>query len=98
MKRETNMESNVDKILVIVESPAKARTIGRYLGDNFIVESSIGHIRDLPSKAAEIPAAYKKKPWARIGVNVEEDFSPIYIIPTQKKAHVKKIKGVNGRM
>ena len=80
------------KTLIVVESPAKARTISKFLGDDYIVESSIGHIRDLPSKAAEIPAAHKKKPWSRIGVNVDEDFKPLYIVPTAKKAQVKKLK------
>ncbi len=78
--------------LVIVESPAKARTLAKFLGPDFTVESSIGHVRDLPSKAAEIPAAYRGKPWARLGVAVEEDFKPLYIIPAEKKKQVKKLK------
>ena len=82
----------MSKPLIIVESPAKARTISKFLGNDFIVESSIGHIRDLPSKAAEIPAAVKKKPWARTGVDVENGFKPLYIVPQQKKAQVKKLK------
>ena len=80
------------KALIIVESPAKARTISKFLGGDYVVESSIGHVRDLPSRAAEIPAAYKKKPWARMGVNVEKKFQPLYIIPDKKKAQVKKLK------
>jgi len=80
------------KALVIVESPAKAKTIGRYLGDGFEVESSIGHIRDLPSTAAEIPPEVKSESWARLGVNVESDFEPLYIIPAGKKAQVRKLK------
>ena len=80
------------KALVIVESPAKARTIARYLGDGFVVESSVGHIRDLPSTAAEIPAAYKHEEWSRLGVNVAANFEPIYIVPADKKAQVKKLK------
>ena len=80
------------KHLVIVESPAKARTIERYLGEGFRVEASIGHIRDLPRNAAEIPAAKKKLKWARLGVNVEEDFSPLYVVPAEKKEHVKMLK------
>src|SRR5690606_38060774 len=63
--------------LVIVESPAKAKTIAGYLGPGYTVESSIGHIRDLPTKAAEIPARYKGEPWARLGVDVDHDFEPI---------------------
>ena len=59
------------KSLVIVESPAKAKTIGKYLGSEYVVESSIGHIRDLPKRAADIPAQYKKEAWARLGVDVE---------------------------
>ncbi len=80
------------KALVIVESPAKAKTIGRYLGEGYEVESSIGHIRDLPSTAAEIPAEFKSESWARLGVNVEKDFEPIYVIPDSKKAQVRKLK------
>ncbi len=78
--------------LVIVESPAKARTIARYLGDDFVVESSIGHIRDLPSTAAEIPPKYKGEAWARLGVDVENDFEPLYIVPSDKKSQVKKLR------
>jgi len=81
------------KTLVIVESPAKAKTIGRYLGDSYEVESSIGHIRDLPSTAAEIPAELKSESWARLGVNVEKDFEPVYVIPAGKKDQVRKLKG-----
>ena len=82
----------VSKALIIVESPAKARTISKYLGKDYVVESSIGHIRDLPSRADEIPAAYKGKPWARTGVDVENDFKPLYIVPAEKKQQVKKLK------
>jgi DNA topoisomerase-1 len=78
--------------LIIVESPAKARTISRYLGSDYVVESSIGHIRDLPSNATEIPPRYKKEPWARMGINVDEGFRQLYIIPASKKAQVKKLK------
>ncbi|MBU0754465.1 MAG: type I DNA topoisomerase [Planctomycetes bacterium] len=82
----------MNKALVIVESPAKARTISKCLGSNFIVESSIGHIRDLPSTAAEIPAKFKDQPWARLGVNVDEGFKPLYVIPKGKSTQVKKLK------
>jgi DNA topoisomerase I len=82
----------VGKALIIVESPAKAKTIAKYLGKDYIVESSIGHIRDLPSSANEIPAAYRKKPWARTGVDVENGFKPLYVVPAEKKAQVKKLK------
>ncbi|HVS15494.1 MAG TPA: type I DNA topoisomerase [Thermoanaerobaculia bacterium] len=80
------------KALVIVESPAKARTISRYLGPGYEVESSIGHVRDLPSTAAEIPARIKKEPWARLGVDVDHDFEAVYIVPRSKQAQVKKLK------
>jgi DNA topoisomerase-1 len=80
------------KSLVIVESPAKARTIAGYLGDGFVVESSIGHIRDLPQKAAEIPPALKKEPWARLGVNVEADFEPLYVETPDKKKKISELR------
>jgi DNA topoisomerase-1 len=80
------------KSLVIVESPAKARTIAGYLGDGYVVESSIGHIRDLPQKAAEIPAALKKEPWARLGVNVEADFEPLYVEAPDKKKKISELR------
>ena len=80
--------------LVIVESPAKARTIGKYLGRGYTVEASIGHVRDLPQGAKEIPAEYRGEAWARLGVNVEKDFDPLYIIPHGKTAQVKKLKGL----
>ncbi|MGE0785477.1 MAG: type I DNA topoisomerase [Sandaracinaceae bacterium] len=78
--------------LVIVESPAKARTIAGYLGDGFVVESSIGHIRDLPRRASDVPAEYKKSSWARLGVDVDNDFRPLYIIDPDKKQHIGKLK------
>ncbi|MGH3502562.1 MAG: toprim domain-containing protein, partial [Nocardioidaceae bacterium] len=77
--------------LVIVESPAKARTIAGYLGNGYVVESSVGHIRDLPGTAAEIPAKYKKEPWARLGVNVENDFAPLYVVGSAKKQQVTRL-------
>ena len=82
--------------LVIVESPAKARTIAGYLGRGYVVESSIGHIRDLPDKAADIPAKYKKEPWARLGVNVEADFEPLYVLNPDKKQQVGKLRKLLG--
>ncbi len=83
------------RALVIVESPAKAKTIARFLGDDFIVESSIGHIRDLPRRAAEIPAAYKDQPWAReLGVDVDHGFTPLYIVAPDKKAQVAKLRAL----
>jgi DNA topoisomerase-1 len=78
--------------LVIVESPAKAKTIAGYLGRGYVVESSIGHIRDLPGSAAEVPAKYKGESWAKLGVNVDRDFEPLYIVNTDKKQQVAKLK------
>jgi DNA topoisomerase-1 len=80
--------------LVIVESPTKARKLAGYLGANYIVESSRGHIRDLPRAAADVPAKYKSQPWARLGVNVDEDFEPLYIISPEKKSTVTELKGL----
>ncbi|MEI7926062.1 MAG: type I DNA topoisomerase, partial [Chloroflexota bacterium] len=82
------------KRLVIVESPAKARTISQYLGPDYMVESSIGHIRDLPSSAAQIPKEYKKQAWARLGVNIDADFEPLYVIPPDKTAQVTKLRAL----
>jgi DNA topoisomerase-1 len=78
--------------LVIVESPAKARTIGGYLGQGYVVESSIGHIRDLPQSAAETPAKIKDKPWGRLAVDVDNGFEPYYVVPRDKKQHISKLK------
>ena len=78
--------------LVIVESPAKARTIGGYLGKDYVVESSIGHIRDLPNNAADTPAKIKDKPWGRLAVDVENGFAPYYVVPRDKKSHIAKLK------
>lgn len=80
------------KGLVIVESPAKARKIGEYLGKQYRVMASMGHVRDLPAKAAQIPAAVKKEPWSTLGVNVTSDFEPLYVIPDDKKKIVKELK------
>ena len=80
------------KALVIVESPAKARTIGKFLGSDYIVEASRGHVRDLPQSAAEIPKEAKGESWARLGVNVEDTFQPLYIVPDDKKEQVDKLK------
>ncbi|MHA3019023.1 type I DNA topoisomerase [Mycobacterium sp. BMJ-28] len=78
--------------LVIVESPTKARKIAGYLGSNYVVESSRGHIRDLPRNAADVPAKYKSEPWARLGVNVDDNFEPLYIVSPDKKATVAELK------
>ncbi|TWT48666.1 type I DNA topoisomerase [Botrimarina hoheduenensis] len=78
--------------LVIVESPAKAKTIGKYLGKGFTVEASVGHVRDLPQGAAQIPAKYKKEKWSSLGVNVEDNFQPIYVVSPGKTKQVKLLK------
>ncbi len=78
--------------LVIVESPAKAKTIAGYLGPGYVVESSIGHIRDLPQSASDIPASIKGEPWARLGVDVDNDFTPYYVVSSDKKSHMTKLK------
>jgi DNA topoisomerase-1 len=80
--------------LVIVESPAKARTIAGYLGDDYVVESSIGHIRDLPRNAADVPKEYKGQPWARLGVDTDNHFKPLYIVSPEKKDHVRHLKAM----
>ncbi len=80
------------KSLVIVESPAKARTISRFLGPEFAIEASIGHIRDLPEGAKDLPKEYKKEDWAYLGVNVERGFEPVYVIPKDKVKQVRKLK------
>jgi DNA topoisomerase I len=78
--------------LVIVESPAKARTIAGYLGRGYVVESSIGHIRDMPNTAREIPEKYRAEPWAKLGVDVDNDFRALYVVPSEKKQQVSKLK------
>ncbi len=79
---------------MIVESPTKARKLAGYLGSRYIVESSRGHIRDLPRAAADVPAKFKSEPWARLGVNVDADFEPLYIISPEKKSTVSELKGL----
>jgi DNA topoisomerase-1 len=80
------------KFLVIVESPAKAKTISKYLGKDWMVEASIGHVRDLPSNAAEIPASVKGEAWARLGVNVDSGYTPLYVVPSEKKKVIRELK------
>ncbi len=79
---------------MIVESPTKARKIAPYLGRDYVVESSRGHIRDLPRGAADVPAKYKGQPWARLGVDVDNDFEPLYVVSPDKKATVTELKGL----
>ncbi len=80
------------KPLVIVESPAKAKTLGRFLGAKYRVEASYGHIRDLPESAAEVPKEIKEKDWGRLGVDVESDFTPYYVVPSDKRKQVAHLK------
>ena len=77
---------------MIVESPAKANTIARFLGDGFVVESSIGHVRDLPRNAADVPARYKELPWARLGIDVDNGFKPLYLVSPDKRRQIRKLK------
>ena len=78
--------------LVIVESPAKAKTLARILGSSYTVEASYGHVRDLPAGADAIPTKFKGEPWARLGVNVQKEFEPLYVIPNNKKKYIKRLK------
>lgn len=82
----------VEKKLVIVESPTKAKTIKKFLGPDFVVESCMGHVRDLPQSAKDIPEKFKKESWSHLGVNVDEDFEPIYCVPKDKTKVVKNLK------
>jgi DNA topoisomerase-1 len=85
-------KSNAGKKLVIVESPTKAKTIRKFLGKEFTVESCMGHVRDLPQSAKDVPEKYKKEKWANLGVNVNSDFTPIYCVPKTKTRIVKTLK------
>src|SRR5258706_8895086 len=80
------------KTLVIVESPTKARTLERFLGDRYSVKSSFGHVRDLPDSASEVPEEIKKKKWGRIGVDTDGDFKPYYVVPEDKRKNVAELK------
>ncbi len=80
--------------LVIVESPAKAKTIGGYLGAGYTVEASVGHIRDLPRNAADVPAKYKGESWASLGVDTEHDFEPLYVVSADRRQQVTKLKAL----
>ncbi|RAO20945.1 DNA topoisomerase [Micromonospora noduli] len=77
--------------LVIVESPAKAKTISGYLGPGYVVEASFGHVRDLPRNAADVPAKYKKEPWARLGVDVDNGFQALYVVSADRKQQISKL-------
>ena len=78
--------------LVIVESPTKARTISKFLPSSYVVKASMGHVRDLPPSAEEIPPEYKSQKWANLGINVESGFAPLYIIPKDKRKIVQELK------
>lgn len=80
------------KGLVVVESPAKAKKIGSYLGRDYVVMASMGHVRDLPESASDIPAELKKESWANLGVNVDQQFEPLYIVPKEKRKLIKDLK------
>ncbi len=82
------------KNLVVVESPTKARTIANFLGEDFVVESSIGHVRDLPRNAADVPESMRSEQWARLGVDTENDFKTLYIVPSEKKKQVRTLKSL----
>ena len=90
--RSSAKRARVKKPLVIVESPAKAETIGRFLGDDYVVDASYGHVRDLPGNAQERPDEIKGESWAELGVNVDEGFKPVYIVPEEKADHVKRLR------
>ncbi|QDT68336.1 DNA topoisomerase 1 [Planctomycetes bacterium MalM25] len=92
MAKKKAAAAGTGSALVIVESPAKAKTIGKYLGKGYIVEASVGHVRDLPQGAAQIPAKYKGEKWASLGVNVEKDFEPIYVMSPGKSKQIKLLK------
>ena len=93
-KARDNGGNGTPRRLVIVESPTKARKLAGYLGSSYVVESSRGHIRDLPRAAADVPAKYKSEPWARLGVNVDNEFEPLYIVSPEKKSTVTELKGL----
>jgi DNA topoisomerase I len=98
-RRTCYPSEDMPRSLVIVESPAKASKIGKILGSDYVVESSVGHIRDLPANAREVPAEHKGKPWASMGVDTEHGFEPLYIVNPDKKKTVttlkQKLKGVD---
>lgn len=86
------MATDSKRALVIVESPGKVRSIAQYLGDGYVVEASVGHVRDLPTGAADVPAKYKGEKWARTGVDIENGFEPLYVVQSAKKATIRKLK------
>ncbi len=89
---QSKSESKSGIKLVIVESPTKAKTIRKFLGKDYIVESCMGHIRDLPQSSKDIPEKFKKEKWAQLGVNVDKNFEPLYCVPKDKIKVVKNLK------
>ena len=87
-------EKSGTKSLVIVESPAKAKTLSGFLPKNFVVEASIGHVRDLPNSAKEVPERIKGESWGRLGINVDNDFEPHYVVPAEKKKQVTRLRSL----
>ncbi|WP_238072213.1 type I DNA topoisomerase [Rhodococcus zopfii] len=92
--KSTSDGSSGTRRLVIVESPTKAKKIAPYLGRGYVVEASVGHIRDLPRGAADVPAKYKGEAWARLGVNVDQDFEALYVVSPEKKSKVAELKSL----
>jgi DNA topoisomerase I len=86
--------SNASSRLVIVESPAKAKTISGYLGPGYVVEASLGHVRDLPRNAADVPASHKKEPWARLGVDVDNGFAALYVVSPDRRDQIRKLRSL----
>src|SRR5512146_852824 len=78
--------------LIIVESPTKARTLARFLGDRYRVEASVGHVRDLPKNAKEVPAEIKGRKWGSMAVDVENDFQPYYVVSSDRKGAIRDMK------
>ena len=91
-KSKTSSAGSSGKFLVIVESPTKAKTIRKFLPAQYTVEACLGHIRDLPASSKEIPEKLKKTPWAQLGVDVDNNFTPLYVIPSQKAKTIRALK------
>jgi DNA topoisomerase-1 len=91
-KAATHKAQTGGKPLVIVESPAKARTLGKILGPGYRIEASIGHVRDLPANADEVPPAIKREKWSRLGIDIEHGFKPLYVVPRNKREQIRKLK------
>src|SRR5687767_13047771 len=90
----TEMAGKKDTRLVVVESPTKAKTIRGFLPSGYRVAASMGHVRDLPENATDIPPTLKGQEWARLGVNVDADFEPLYVVPASKRKIVSELKAL----